>query len=111
MRYTIAYFKLTIASESIIERDPTIDKSFRRAWTFEVFVERGLRQHVGVCPAHAVHFKRRQVIFIAELIDKVNLDQFIGWCGGRDSGTCRGRCSRDRGCTRRCTSRSQSARL
>ncbi len=57
VRNTLADFKPAVTGKSVIERDPAITESLRRAGTFEIFIERGLRQHVGTCPADTVHFK------------------------------------------------------
>ena len=58
-RDSIGNLQFAVTGESVIEGNPAIDKTLRGAGTFEVFVERGLRQHARGRPAHAIHFEGR----------------------------------------------------
>ena len=43
VRDAVTDFQPAVACESVIERDPAKGESFGRSWTFEIFIERGLR--------------------------------------------------------------------
>ena len=77
MRDTIADFQYAITSESVIESDPTKGESFCRARTFEIFVERGLRQGIGARPTVAGHDERRSVSLITHPAYEIYVYQFI----------------------------------
>lgn len=74
VRDTITDFKSAVAGESVIESDPAELESFGGAGTFEVFIQDGLRKHVGTRPALTGHDEGRQVIFITELVDQIKID-------------------------------------
>ena len=94
VRDAVADVQAAVTGKPIIERDPAEGETFGRAGSFEIFVERGLGQHVGARPAVASHDEGRQIIFIAELVDEVNVDQPVLRCCGRNPGA--GRCGRTR---------------
>lgn len=77
MGNTLTDFESAVAGEPVIDADPAIGMFFGRARTFEEFIERGLRNHVGTRPAHPVHLEWRQIILIAEFVHEVNIDQPI----------------------------------
>ena len=90
VRDAVADFQAAVAGESVIEGDPAKGESFRGAGTLEIFIQRSLRQHVGARPAITGHDEGRQVIFITELVDHVEIDQRELRRCGRDSRTGRG---------------------
>ena len=45
-RHAIHYFQSAVACEAVVDTDPAEGSSFRRAGTFEIFVERGLQQNI-----------------------------------------------------------------
>ncbi len=52
VRDAIDYFQFGVASEAVINGDPSIIVSLGRARTFEVFIERAFKQCIGACIAH-----------------------------------------------------------
>lgn len=80
---TVGDLEPAVPGESVIQGDPAVGVAFCGARSLEIFVESRLRQHIGARPAYAAHFKRREIVFIAEAIDEVNIDQRIGRCGAR----------------------------
>jgi len=75
--HTVGDFQFTVAGESVIDGDPAIRITFRGAGTFEIFIERCLRQHARARPAVTGHFDGRQVVVVAELVRKVDIDQLV----------------------------------
>jgi len=71
MRNAVTDFQPAIAGEAIVECDPAKGESFCRAWTFEIFIERGLRNGIRTCPAITGHDEGRNVRFITEPVHKI----------------------------------------
>lgn len=94
MGHTIADFQPTIAAESIIERDPAKGESLGRAGAFEVFIQRGLRQHVGARPAIAGHDEGLGIRLITDSVHQIHIDQPILWRDGRSTSMGRSDCAR-----------------
>ena len=55
----ILQFKFTVACESVIDRDPAVGVFFRRAGTFEVFIQNRANDIIGTRPADSGRFKWR----------------------------------------------------
>ena len=68
VRDAIANFQSIIACESVIERDPAKGESFGRAWSLEVFIERGLGQGIGARPAVTGHDEGRGIRFVTHSV-------------------------------------------
>ena len=77
MRDAIPDFQPAIARESVIDGDPAKGESLGRAGTFEVFVEHGLRQGVGPCPAVTGDYEGWGIGFVTHPVHKIDIDQFI----------------------------------
>jgi hypothetical protein len=111
---SVNQFKSTITGETVIKSNPAVGKAFRRARSFEVFVQQSLIHIVARQPADALSFKGWQVILITELAHKVEFGQHklrrgsglacTGGCARGRQSTCwsgrAGRCE----CTRPCRS-------
>src|SRR5688572_14046210 len=98
MRDTIADFQVAISCESVIERDPAKGEPFCRTWTFEVFIQRGLRQCIGARPAVTSDDEGWQVILVTEPVHHIKIDQSKLRRGGRPTRMSWG--DRTCGCTR-----------
>src|SRR4026208_292983 len=80
MRDAIADFQYAISCETVIERDPAKGESFRCTRTFEIFIQRSLRQCIGTRPAITGYNEGRQIILVTEPVYHIQVNQFILRC-------------------------------
>ena len=75
--HTVGDFQFAVAGESIVDGDPAVVIPFCRTRTLEIFVERCLRQHACARPAVTCHFDGQQVVIVAELVRKIDIDELL----------------------------------
>ena len=71
VRDAVADFQPAVTGESVVECNPTEGESFCRAWTFEVFIQRGLRQGIGARPTITGHDEGRSIGFITHSVHQI----------------------------------------
>ena len=71
MRDAVTDFQPAISCETVVKRDPAKGESFGRAWSFEVFIERGLCQGIGPCPAVTSHDEGWSIRFITNSVYQI----------------------------------------